>query len=71
MLTRHDFVSLLNEIYTKIINVKKKSKVQRRLLKAFPNMNDKNRNEGLKYLKEILKEKVKWYTFNKFKNKKG
>lgn len=48
-----------NEIYTKIINVKKKSKVQRRLLKAFPNMNDKNRNEGLKYLKEILKEKVK------------
>lgn len=48
-----------NEIYNKILNVKEKSKVQKRLLKAFPNMNHKNKNKGLKYLKQILKDKTK------------
>ena len=48
-----------NEIYNKILNVKEKSKVQKRILKAFPNMNHKNKNEGLKYLKQILKDKTK------------
>ena len=49
----------INDIYSKIANIKKKSKVQRRILKAFPNMNHKNRNEGLKYLKQMLRDKTK------------
>lgn len=51
--------SKTNEIHHKILNVKEKSKVQKRLLKAFPNMNHKNKNEGLKYLKQILKDKTR------------
>ena len=36
-----------------------KSVLQRRIVKAFPNMNHKNKNKGLKYLKQILKDKTK------------
>lgn len=35
------------------------SKIQKRLLNAFPNMNHRHRNEGLKYLKQILRDKDK------------
>lgn len=46
-------------IQIKLEKLTEKSEIQHRLLNAFPNMNHKYKNEGLKYLKQMLKDKNK------------
>lgn len=51
---------LQEDLYSqKIHSIKEKSILQRRIFNAFPNMKHNNRQEQLKFVKKIIKEKIK------------